>query len=163
MKISGYIIFILVFTLMSCKLRVKEGLNTNPDYTDIESMINSKTSSLVKAINEGDLEGMMDHFLNSDSAVFIINGRSIEGYQLIQERFKEAIEGRKRLEVNVKKKDTMVLSPEIVIQNVYFDQTLTWLNDEKENSSGIWTSVYVYKGGKWKVLQVHESFFPVEQ
>lgn len=150
------IIFILIPVLNSCV----ESIST--DYASIRNEILSKGNSVVWALNNGNVDTLINDFWDDDSALFLINGRKIQGYGQIKNRLIESLKYRKKLELRVVTEDVLILSPSSATHVVEFDQTITGLNDSTSNSRGTWTAVYQKINEDWKAVFVHESYYPTD-
>ncbi len=129
---------------------------------NIRAEILIKGKSITWALNEGNVDTLMDQYWQSDSALFVINGRQIEGYDQIENRLIQSLEYRKNLDLDVSSEDVMILSPTSATHIVRFKQSITDLNDNESKSIGIWTAIYRKIDGNWKAVLVHESYYPTE-
>ena len=118
---------------------------------------------VVNALNEGNVEALLGEYWQSDSAMFIINGRQIKGYDQIGKRLAESIKYRKKMELVVTSEDVLIHSMISATHIVEFKQTITALDDTISKSEGIWTAVYRKINGAWKAVYVHESYYPVSE
>ena len=132
------------------------------DNQAIEEQIRAQGLKIVEALNKPDLQFLVGDFHQSDESVFIINGYKMVGYEAIKNAILGIPNRRKSIEVTVKSDKVMVLGPESAMHIVDFAQVETALDDSVSTAEGTWTSVYRKFDDEWKVVLVHESYFPTE-
>ena len=147
---------LLIFGLFSCQEQPK----TKTD--NIRDEILQKGRSIVWALNEGNVDSLMNQYWQSDSALFMINGRQIKGYDQIKGRLIESIKYRNKMELEAQTEDVLIHSPTSATHLVQFTQAITDLNDSVSYSQGLWTAVYQKMDGEWKTVFVHESYYPTD-
>ena len=157
--------YLLIFTLLITGLNSCVESEKTVQATDVNSIRNellSKGKSIVWALNEGNVDTLMHDFWKSDSAFFLINGRKIQGYEQIKNRLIESMKYRKKLELMALTEDVIILSPSSATHVVEFSQAITDLNDSTSNYKGAWTAAYQKINDEWKVVFVHESYYPTD-
>ncbi|MBR9999019.1 MAG: nuclear transport factor 2 family protein, partial [Cyclobacteriaceae bacterium] len=154
MEIQSRIILFLIL-LGSCTPAETPDQNIT-DADHIGDIILRKGRLVEWAFNHGRMDTVLADFWKSDSATFILNGRLLEGYSSIMNRFEQA--NRNKIEIEITKDKVVVLSPASAIHIASFDQRVEDSPDQIINFKGTWTTVYQKINNDWKVVNVHESF-----
>jgi ketosteroid isomerase-like protein len=141
----------LLFALASCTNN-----KTIPESV-IRDEILSKGNDIVRALNEADIKGLYKDFWQSESALFLIDGMKVEGYDQIKSIMEGIPNMRKDLDLTVENEEVYVLSEKIAIHLVEFKERKTLLNDSISEGQGLWTTVFKKIDDEWKVIMVHES------
>lgn len=157
-----WILILFSIVISSCTPQLKD--QKDDQYEEkVTQVIMDKARSVVWALNESNADTLLRDFWRSDSAKFILNGRVVNGYEEIAGRLQGAMDFRKEFELTVSEEEVMVLSPESAIHVAQFRQVTTTHQDSVRIDNGTWTALYRKIGNDWKVVMVHESYFPVEQ
>lgn len=125
---------------------------------DIKTEILSLGGDVITALNENTSgEILYRDFWQSDSALFLIDGQKVKGYQTIKEIMQQLPQTRKGVLIDPFNEEVYVLSENMAIHLVEFDEVKTHLNDSITEKKGLWTTLYKKIGGEWKIIMVHES------
>lgn len=133
------------------------------DAAQVEQEILQEAQDVVWGLNNNHADTLMAQFWQSDSAMFMIDGRRIQGYEQIGQGLRGAMSQRKSMDLSLTAEDVMVLSPESAIHIADFEQTVTNMEDSTTSASGTWAAVYKKVDGEWEVVLVHESHLPAIQ
>ncbi len=148
------VIFLGVFIfLISCK----EAINNTYDKDKIQKQILDLGRSVVWGLNETNTDTLIRDFWKSDSAMFLIDGMKIEGFNNIQSALEGIPDRRKKLDLDVHNEKVLVLSGNMAIHVVEFHEKVTHMNDSISTGQGIWSTFYKKMQGDWKIIMVHES------
>ncbi len=143
-------VFLVIF---SCTETKKNSYNED----DVKQEILELGASVVLALNEGDTETLIRDFWKSDSALFIIDGNKIEGYEKISSVMKGIPNRRKDLVLNVDKEQVIVLSKNMALHVVEFHEKVTHMDGSISKGQGVWSTLYKKIRDDWKIIMVHES------
>ena len=124
---------------------------------EIKQEILKLGESVVQALNEADIETLTRDFWESDSTLFLINGNKIEGYENILAAMEEIPTRRKDLNLNVDNEQVLILSDNMAIHVVEFNEEITRMDDSISRSQGVWSTLYKKIQDDWKIVMVHES------
>jgi hypothetical protein len=112
------------------------------------------------AFNNNRMDTVLNDFWQSDTATFILNGRKIDGYEKIMERFSRAENSRNRTKIDIIEDKVVMLSPTSAVHIAAFEQTVADSINQVSHFKGAWTTLYRHLEGDWVVISVHESFYP---
>ncbi|GGD83361.1 YybH family protein [Planktosalinus lacus] len=112
---------------------------------------------IVLALNEGDTETLIRDFWQSDSALFLIDGNKIQGYENILSVLNGIPTRRKDLVLDVDHEEVVVLSENMALHIVEFQEKITHMNDTTSRGQGVWSTLYKKIEDNWKIIMVHES------
>ncbi len=113
--------------------------------------------SVVRALNEADTETLVRDYWKSDSALFLIDGNKIEGYDKIRSAMEDIPNRRKNLVLEVDNERVIILSDNTALHVVQFHEQVTHLDDSISKGKGVWSTVYKKIKDDWKIIMVHES------
>lgn len=131
--------------------------NQTFDRNTIEKNIKSLGHDVVRDLNELDTVGLMSHFHQSESTLFVIDGMKMKGYGQIRAGLGFHTAQIMERELIILDQSVEVLSPDMAIQVVEFTDEVTPREGETATSKGTWTSLYKKMDDGWKVVMVHES------
>ena len=101
--------------------------------------------------NEGDIEGFMEGYWNSDSLLFVGNSGITQGYKATLERYIKNYDSREKM-------GTLhfeILSLSQVNEEVYFMTGRYNLSRSIGDATGIFTLVWKKIDGKWLIISDH--------
>ena len=147
------LLFGIILYICSCTDKKK----TSCDKVTIEQEILQLGKSVVWALNEANTDTLIRDFWQSDSALFLIDGFRVQGYERIRSLLKGIPNRRKKLVLDVDDEMVLVLTENMAIHVVEFNQKVTHMNDSISTDKGIWSTVYKKMQDDWKIIMVHES------
>ncbi len=143
-------VFLLIF---SCTETGENSYNED----DVKQEILKLGESVVQALNEADTETLIRDFWKSDSALFLIDGLKIEGYEEIQSVLEGIPTRRKDLVLDVDNEQVIILSEDMALHVVEFHEKIIHMDDNISRGQGVWSTLYKKIQDDWKIIMVHES------
>lgn len=151
---KNIIVALLIFGVFSCS----DSKNTSQEASDVKAEIRSLGADVITAINENASgEILYRDFWQSDSTLFLIDGQKIIGYSQIKAVMQQLPEMRKNVVLEPFNEEVYILSEQLAVHLVEFDERKTLMNDSITVKKGLWTTLYKKIDGDWKIMLVHES------
>lgn len=108
------------------------------------------------AWNEGDLDGFMSAYWNSDDLKFVSGGNITRGFSATQKRYRERYGGGAGLgQLSFDNLDVKLMTEDVAVTTGRFN-----LVRGAEISSGVFTLVMRRDGGAWRIVHDHTSADP---
>lgn len=155
---SAILVTILLLLVSSCKTEEESPLLSSGE---VQKQILDKGREVVWGLNNKNSDTLMAQFWESDEALFIINGRMIKGYDNIAKGLEGSMAARKLFQLSITDEFVKVFTPVSAMHVAEFEQEVT---DEKDSTfieRGTWSAFYRRLDEQWKVVLVHESYYPI--
>ncbi|MFQ5769144.1 MAG: YybH family protein [bacterium] len=151
-----FVILLFVISLFSCQ-SLETSLTEN-EKAEIKDKIKQLSNQLVETWNNKEYERYMNCYLNSDQFTFAANGKITRSWSTFSERVKASADIYTKAEVNIDEQYIDIIDRNVAIVSETFDWTATDTSGKEEKMHGTYTTVYIKRGGEWKVIYVAESF-----
>ena len=151
--------FLIILSLFYCSSRKN---TETAEYKMDQDRILKKGRLVEWAFNNNRMDTVLSDFWNSDSAAFIVNGHKIEGYKNILARFEQRRESKNHMKIHLINDKVIMLTLASAIHMASFDQIVEDSLNRKKHFKGTWTTVYHFMDNHWTVINLHESFYPLD-
>ncbi|WP_455170045.1 hypothetical protein [Aegicerativicinus sediminis] len=151
--------FTTIVTFYSCKQEEESPLLSSGE---VQKQILDKAREVVWGLNHKDSDTLMSQFWKSDDALFIINGNMVKGYDNIEKGLKQGMLARKLFQLKITNEFVEVFTPVSAMHVAEFEQEVTDQNDSTFTEKGSWSAFYRKLEDEWKVVLVHESYYPLK-
>lgn len=139
----------------------QEATLTAEERATITAEINTMMTVVIKGLNTNDPDLIFKDFWKSDSALFVLNGNALKGYDQIIGAFRADVSQRQNTELTIHEDYVEVLGKNAALHQASFTNGMVMANDSTMTVAGHWSSLFRKINGEWKVILVHESFNPV--
>lgn len=166
MKTISFLLLFLVILLTSFSNR-QQVPQTEVLTQDQEQAIIKELKSIMDAtvvgINKLDVDLVLSDMDGKHFYRFINNGYLLDNYESLYTGLKNTYAGLKEMKLTVTDESYTVMSPNSALHSASFMEEFTDASDKKSSFKGAWTAVFQKMDQEWKVVHVHQSFFPVTQ
>ena len=138
------VLFVLV-SLLSCAA-------PGPDAVTIEREIRSAMDRQVSRWNDGDIEGFMSYYWNSDAFTFQSGDRRLEGWESLLATYRMNYAGEKRGTLDFGDIEVHVLSSDAAYVIGRWRVVTT-----DTTKAGLFTLIFRRIDGEWKITHDHSS------
>jgi len=165
MKQINYLFLLILITFLSCKesgqLKQQEVLTEEKKLTII-SEIQSLLKSTVGGLNNLNVDSVFKSMSAMNFSTFINNGVIFSDYDSTYATFKKMYAQIESLNVVLSNEKYTVLSVNSALFSAGFKEDLIVKNKNFSNQ-GAMTCVFQRIDNNWKMIHVHQSYFPIIQ
>ena len=166
MKKVYYYLLLIMIALGSCKdtdqLKQSEVLTTKKEQAVIKE-IKSIMNTTIKGFNTLNVDSVFKDMNSMGFSRFINNGIILDNYDSTYMTVKKIYSKLKTLNVVVSDESYTVLSLNSVLFSASFKEDLIDNNNRMTSNQGAMTFVFKRIDNNWKMIHVHQSFFPINQ
>jgi hypothetical protein len=164
MKNIHYSLLVVIIALGSCKqagqIKQPEVLTAEQEQTIIKE-VTSVMNATVKKINELNVDSVFNDWSKINFSRFIINGIILNSYDSTYTIFKDIYSKIKKLNFEFTDERYTVLSLNTVLFSASFKDESIDINNNQSRLQGAMTCVFQKTDEKWKMIHVHQSYFPI--
>ncbi|MCX2745553.1 DUF3225 domain-containing protein [Mangrovivirga sp. M17] len=144
-----FLILISFFIIISCKQKEQEKVD--------EKIIEDRLNSLNRTANKQDLDGFMDHFVKSDSTLFIFNADPAFGWENIKIRQEEWWNNVDTAHYRIYNQIIIPLSDSAFTATNIATSWVVTRNGEEKMGRFIISMTWIKTIDGWKIIEAHES------
>ncbi|QCK15670.1 nuclear transport factor 2 family protein [Mangrovivirga cuniculi] len=147
MKLSKTLLFLLLF--ISCSKKSIEKVE--------KRTIHEQLTSLNKAANSLDIDKFMDHFLKSDSTLFVFNANPAFGWQNIKIRRLECWDTIDTAYYKIYNQHIIPLSDSVFTATNFATSWAITKEGTEKNGRFTISMTWIKTSEGWKIIEAHES------
>ncbi|MDX9930808.1 MAG: nuclear transport factor 2 family protein [Bacteroidales bacterium] len=153
-------LILLAVTLCGCN-NTDPGLLTEEQKQAIISETEVIDAAIADRLINKDAAGAFSYFSEDNFLGFIDNGHLMTDLNSTVSAFTESFARLETVKLEFPERQYSVLSPTLVLSTSSFTEEAVTVNGDTLNLKGAMTGLFQKDADTWKIIHVHQSYFPV--
>ena len=166
MKTILFSLVCMVIFLTSCNTRqdmLQQEVMTEDQKQAVVEEMKGMVASIVEGINKRDADLVFKDMNGMNFYGFINNGELLTNYDSTYQIFKNSYSNIKMANIVITDESYTVFSPDLALHTASFIEDFTFMNDYTGRIKGAWSSLFQKVDQEWKLVHVHQSYFPADR